>query len=372
MNQNKKAFIISLWSWIWFFFLFFLTNGFWFWKEMIREKYQILWVLIFIFLLLWGFLWNTKDKNTILLKKFIILCEIYFVLLIFLQPTINLSQLEFLILYIASVGLVHEFITKRYQKIKKYFLTSCYWIIVFFMISVAILVPWKQIFNEQAFIDQQNYLLITHFDWTLSSRYTKIRLKNNEKEQFINLEPKVQIFLLKNNTDYELLFSSQENSENNYLLIQDKNGEIIKILTQSQINFSTTKSNIIIHTKTGIVKKFNNKKTIDSELNNIKSFYHEVKKSSVIKNLPLRYQKNTKIQEISISYTNFLAKIFPFWYMKNKKIMQTYLPYLENNIEKINLQNEKLNIKSNIELWKWKTNFVKNIESFWMKFFREN
>gem|GEM_PF-2011546 len=38
--------------------------------------------------------------------------------------------------------------------------------------------------------------------------------------------------------------------------------------------------------------------------------------------------------------------------MKNKKIMQTYLPYLENNIEKINLQNEKLNIKSNIELWK--------------------
>jgi hypothetical protein len=32
------------------------------------------------------------------------------------------------------------------------------------MISIAILVPWKEAFNEEAFIDQQNYLLITHFD----------------------------------------------------------------------------------------------------------------------------------------------------------------------------------------------------------------
>jgi hypothetical protein len=71
-------------------------------------------------------LWNTKDKNTILLKKFIIFCEIYFFLLIFIQPTINLSQSEFFILYLASVGLVHEFITRRHERFKKYLLSFCY------------------------------------------------------------------------------------------------------------------------------------------------------------------------------------------------------------------------------------------------------
>lgn len=370
MNQNTKTFIISLWSWIWFFFLFFLTNGFWFWKEIIRENYQILWILIFIFWLLGGFLWNTKDKNTILLKKFIIFCEFYFFLLIFIQPTINLSQSEFFILYLASVGLVHEFITRRHERFKKYLLSFCYWIIFFFMISIAILVPWKEAFNEEAFINQQNYLLITHFDWTLSSQYTKICLKTKEKEQIIDLEPKIQKFILENNTDYELLFSTQENNSNNYLIIQDKNGEIIKIWTQSKINFSTSTSNnkIIINTQTWIITNFSKKNEINSELNSLRSSFEEIKKISAINNLPLWYQKNKNLQNRSISYTNFLWKIFPFWYEKNRKIMQTYLPYLENNItKKSKWKNKKFNIKSNVELWKSKTNLIKEYWRFFNK-----
>lgn len=371
MDQNIKIFVISLWSWIWLFFLFLLTDGFWSWKEIIREQYQILWILIWIFWLLGGLLRNMKDKNTKILKNIIIRCEIYFLLLIFIQPSINLSQGEFFILYLASTGLVYEFITVRYQKRKKYFFTVCYGLIFIFLVSIAIFMPWRKSFNKQNFINHQEYLLMTYFDWTLSPQYTKITLYSEKTAKNITLQPFYQSFTLEKNTEYTLWFSAQEEENTNYLILQDPSWNILKIWSQSQVHFSTSWNILYIHQQRGNIEMFPiTTFSLLSELSGFQTLYKNNEKNFILNHLPLRFQKNKKIQKWSINYTFFLAKIFPFWYEENEEILQDYLPYLEldTQIKKYwNVENSI--IRESSKIWRGKISWLKKYQEYLLDFF---
>lgn len=115
----------------------------------------MVWILFGIFWLLGGALWETTDQNTKFFKKLLIIAEVYLFLLIFVQPGINLSWLEFLVLYGAGYGIVHEVMTFRAQKWQTVFFSSCYAVIVALMVSIAALMWWRQPFDEEQFIAQQ-------------------------------------------------------------------------------------------------------------------------------------------------------------------------------------------------------------------------
>jgi len=65
------------------------------------------------------------------------------------------KRLEFLVLYGAGYGIVHEVMTFRAQKWQTVFFSSCYGVIVALMVSIAALMWWRQPFDEQQFIMQQ-------------------------------------------------------------------------------------------------------------------------------------------------------------------------------------------------------------------------
>lgn len=370
MNYNLTPFLISIWSGIWFFFLFFLTDGLWLGRETTLSEHTILWIIIWI---LWILIWitrNAKDKNTQFLTKITICIEVYLFLLIFLQPTINLSQTEFLVLYLASIGLVHEFLTVRYKKRQKYLFTTCYGLIFLFMISIAIFMQWRVPFDEQNFIDHQNYILTTHFNEKLSPRYTKILLINNNKKQNIPIQPVFQMYSLDKNTEYQLIFSTQDYEKENFITIQDPEWNLLKIPSQSQLNFSTSEQKIKIHHQIWKIKKISYQDTNFPELLPLQTTYKWLKKSFALKTIPSRLAHNPKFLKRSIKYTSFLSKFFPFWYQEYTNNIKTYLPYLEIKHKEIMSWSIKFDLQDNISLWTKKTEWTEKYLQYTKDFFK--
>lgn len=336
-------------------FIDFLSEHFLIWSGMI-----ILWLLI-------GAVWNTKDKNTILLKKSIIILEIYFFLLIFLKPTLHLSHLEFFVGYSAMIGLVYESTFPRFETRKKRVFTIFYTIIIVFLISVEILVPYRIKYNEESFINQQEYRLISVIQEEFLHSFTQIKLLSiwNKKEQNIPFQNWTQYFLLDKDTDYTLSFSTKNNSSTSYLLLQSPYNEYIQIFPQSQISFSTKKSEPFLwKNQQWSINYFSSWVTLPEEIQQFNWILLETKKRNILKNLPNRLLNNHKLQKISIQYTFLLAKVFPFWYQNNAKILKSYLPYLKKDTI-IEHKDNILEIKTNNKLLYQTTKFwYKNIE--WM------
>ena len=365
-----KPFLISIASLCGIFLFLVVSNGLGFGMEALFGEHLVVWILFGIFWLLGGALWETTDQNTKFFKKLLIIAEVYLFLLIFVQPGINLSWLEFLVLYGAGYGIVYEVMTFRAQKWQTVFFSSCYGVIVALMVSIAALMWWRQPFDEEQFITQQWSFLFTVFDGTLVPSYTTILLKSPMSEKVISASTKSQTFLLDKNTDYLLQFASQQEEEHNFIVLQDQEGNLIKVGPQSQLRFSTHASNFSLQEQKGRVAFFGTGELLPPELMEFRDRYQAREKAAALALLPAGLKSNPTFQRWSIRFTSSLAKVFPFWYGENAKYIESYLPYL--GLSATQKQHGKVDysiLKSTWKLWTEKANHKEKYREYFKKLF---
>ena len=85
-------------------------------------------------------------------------------------------------------------------------------------------------------------------------------------EKVISASTKSQTFLLDKNTDYLLQFASQQEEEHNFIVLQDQEGNLIKVGPQSQLRFSTHASNFSLQEQKGRVAFFGTGELLPPEL----------------------------------------------------------------------------------------------------------
>ncbi len=158
--------------------------------------------------------------------------------------------------------------------------------------------------------------------------YTTILLKSPMSEKVISASTKSQTFLLDKNTDYLLQFASQQEEEHNFIVLQDQEGNLIKVGPQSQLSFSTHASNFSLQEQKGRVAFFGTGELLPPELMEFRDRYQARQKAAALALLPAGLKSNPTFQRWSIRFTSSLAKVFPFWYEGNAKYIQSYLPYL--------------------------------------------
>ncbi len=359
MNLQSKPFIISLlieglialvfWQswWLWF------NNDTIFWNHIIER------ILISIIRPIIWLTRNSKEKNTKLLKKWLIILEIYLFLLIFIQDWSNLNKREFSILFITILLILKETIYKRHKKRQTIFLISIYTIISCIIICTWMLMWYRNPININSIIDTKNYYLITNFSGEISNT-NNITLKNDFFNQNINTtEWKTNYNLIKN-MDYTIEFSSNVNDENNYIIIQDQLWNILKIPPQTSISFSTKNKQIRYIDNNRRCSYYSISEKFPTELEEYKTTYNDTLKNDILGTLPSMLRDNSKLQKISTNYTRLLWTIFPFRYHKNVNILNEYIPYFNldwkkeyesvNNWYSILRENEKIWLK-NINWW---------------------
>lgn len=325
-----------LFSLSWFFIRLWSLAGFllvlqmYFWKEGgIQTFFSEHFLLGSFILLLWiflNFIRNHKDIYLQKLKTILLVLEIYLLLLVFLETSLPFSQREFLVFYLVSVGLVYEIFHPRYEKWKKISVPLFYSIILCFLGSVALFIPYRQAFDKTTFKAQEPYLLYRFFSKDFSP-YHHILLYQWDSSLPLSLWKDTT--LLEKGYDYRLLFSAQERNEESFLLLESPLGEYLQIFPQSQVNFSTKTSSLFLEQKQGKVSYFSPKDSLPESLLQLRKNAIKKEKEAALGLLPVWIKSNPKFQERSFSYTQFVAKIFPFWYQKNAEIAQSFSPYFD-------------------------------------------
>lgn len=360
MFLSFRWFFISLWGLV----AFFLLLEMYFWNEGGIQTFFSEQLLLGSFIVLsWIFLtfiWNNKDIRTQGLKKFLLIIEIYLFLLIFLQPTLPLSAVEFLVAYLTTVGLVYEMLFPRYERWKKITLTSFYVFLLLFLISICLFVPYRQGFDENTFYNQEEYTLFSFF--SSPSYYDTVQFSVGIPPVSLPLwEAKTT---LEREKKYHLLFSSQKLSPDRFFVLESPQGEYLLILPQSQVSFATEKNHISLLKQEGNVHYFGFEASIPEDILELKTSYWERKKKYALSLLPLRIQSNPKFQKLSFTYTQFLWRIFPFWYEENAEIAQTFLPYFHFS----SIKNTKKFVSDEVHLKNWLqvgTKKTAGIKKYW-------
>lgn len=372
MNITNKPFLISIGIEIGVIILLRITKGLWQESEIIFSNHLIKWILIAIIRPLIGLLRNTKEKNSQFLKKVVIALEIYLFLLIFLQPWTNFSQGEFLIFYLCLVGITNETLSPNIKKRKSKSLIIFYTIVSVFMISIALFMRYREPINKNEIINQKEYQLIIKISPDLNTYYTKIYLTEKWKARLISIPIGIQKILLEKNTEYQIEFFSQDQNKNSRILIQDPEGNLIQIFSQTAIQFSTNKNKItFIDSQNKAL--FYEKETTQNpeEITSFQKNYQEDIKWEILKKIPSRGRKNEKFQKRSLQYTNFLAKFLPFQYKKNAEYAKEYSTYYQlsqkNEYEKV--ENQIDLIKNNTKIWSEKINSRNKYKEYFKNLF---
>ena len=371
MKSQYKPFLISILCEIIFALFFYSTNGLWYNFETIFFNHIFEWVFIAI---IRPFIWlirNTKEKNTKYLKITLIIIEIYLFLLIFVQDWSNLSKREFFILYLSILWLIKESIYKRFKKRQTIFFTSFYSIVVSIIICIWCLMRYREDFDIQDIINQQEYLFITHFDWTLNKKYSSITLSNEKYTE--NIDPTIsnKRISIKKNKDYILTFSTQNVKESNYIIIQDQLGNLLQVLPQTSINFSTNKTQIQFRDNERKTKYYAINTEFPENLNYYKTNYEESIKKIILLKLPPMLRNNSKFQKITYKFTKYLSNLLPFWYKNNWIIADKYYSYLTIQEEKNYnwISNKYKLLKENENIWIENINGLSKYKEYIKNFF---
>lgn len=367
----KTPFIISLLSSGIITLFLGLTQRFWLESKIIFTQHYIKWILILIFWVILGFIWKSKNKNTQILKKIFLIVEIYLFLLIFIQSESNFSQGEFLIFYLSGMWIYYETFYPRTEKRKKIFLMSCYGIINLFFLSIALFIQWKKPFDEQKFLNQQNYSLYLISNETPYKNYYTINLKNSLASESLQLLSWIQQKTLDKNSEFTLLFSSLKNNLEQKVLIKDPSWNLLEIFPQSEISFSTYDTTLIYKKQWWKIKWYPQESIFPKKFKNFQKNYKKLKKNFALSQLPVRFRSNTKLQKISRIYTERLWKIFPFWYKNALENFQTFLPYLSFSwVSKNYNQTNILKIlRSTTKIWEEKINKWNKYREYFKKLF---
>lgn len=371
MYLLKTPFIISLWSYGILALILRLTEGFWLESEIIFAQHSIKWILISVFWLILGVIWKRKDENTQTLKKILLIIEIYLFLLIFIQSGSNFSQGEFLIFYLSGVWITYEALYPRTEKRKRIFLMSCYGIINLFLLSIALFMPWRNGFSQQDFVNQQDYSLYIISNTPPQKNFYTISLKTPSSFETFQLLSWIQQKTLDKNSDFSLLFSSLTYNPEEKLLIQDPNWNLLEIFPQSEISFSTYNTTLTYKKQWWKVEWHPQKRLFPPKLKIFQNNYQALKRNFAVSQLPVPFQSNSKLQQISWTYTERLWKIFPFRYGNSLKNYKTFLPYLNLSwSEKKYFKTHTLQIiHSTTKIWEEKTNGWKKYQEYFKKLF---
>lgn len=328
MHYFKNSFFISLGSAIWIAFVLWITQGFWLDNELIFAEHSLKWILISVFwLFLWA-IWSTKETNTQWLKKILIVIEIYLFLLIFIQSGSNFSQGEFLLLYLSGVGICYEALYPRWEKWKKWVLVTIYSLVIFFIISIATLVHWRNPLDEQEFTKQQNYYLYLLVEDIPPHRSYSISLDENSSIKHFQLNTWIQKHLLDKDSTFSLLFSSYLSTWNQRLLIQDPSWNLLALFPQSKLTFSTFGNHLTYTTQWGKTERYDKDEVFSGSFSSFQKNYQELKEHFVHSKFPSWFISNPKLQVLSWHFTQGLWKVFPFRYGNEAKNSITFLPYL--------------------------------------------
>jgi len=335
MNKLSKPFYISiLLEWL---IAIILRQTQWLWyNNEIFLNHIIERILIAI---IWPIIWitrNSKEKNTILLKKWLIIVEIYLFLLIFVQDWINLNKREFFILYLSVLLIIKETIYKREKKRQTTFFIVIYSIISFTIICTWLLMWYRKPIDMNNIINSKNYYLTTIFEDNITNRNNQnnIVLKNEYFEKNISIINWKTNYDIIKNMDYSLEFSSKTNSNSNYIIIQDQLWNILKIPPQTSITFSTKNQQIKYIDNTRNCEYYSIYNTLPEELEEFQLNYKEQLKEDILNTLPSMLRNNSKLQKISTTYTKILWTIFPFRYKENINILNNYVNYFDLNDKK--------------------------------------
>ncbi len=371
MYLLQNPFIISLLSGGGIALILWLTQGFWLDSEMIFAQQSIKWILISVFWLILGVIWKSKDKNTQILKKILLIVEIYLFLLIFIQSGSNFSQGEFMIFYLSGVWITYEALYPRTEKRKRIFLMSCYGSINLFLLSIALFMQWRSPFDEQEFFNQQKYSLYLISNDTPYKNYYTINLKSSSASESLQLLSWMQQKTLDKNSDFSLLFSSLNYNPDQKILIQDPSWNLLEIFPQSEISFSTHTPLLIYEKQWGKIEWYAQEKNFPPKFGKFQQNYQESKKTFALTQLPPRFRSNPKLQQISWIYTNRLWKIFPFRYGYSLENFQTFLPYLSFSwvSKNYNKTNTLEVLRSTSKIWEEKTNGWKQYREYFKKLF---
>ena len=357
MKSQYKPFFICLLSELFIALIFRQSQWLGFNNELFLNHIIERIIIAIIFPIIW-LVWNNKEKNTKYLKIWLIIIEIYLFLVIFVQDWSNFNKREFFILYITILLIIKESLYKRPKKRQKNFLLTIYFIIASIIISIWTLMRYREPINMKNIIEWMNYKLTTNLDERIKDYYTSITLKNDYYSKKISILSWKNNYDIIKNIDYTLTFSSKTSDKNDYIIIQDQLWNIIKIPPQSLINFSTKNQQIQFIDNNRNTEYYSINSNFPEELEEYKEEYNTILKNEILKFLPNMLRNNPKLQRISVNYTRFLWKIFPFRYKDNVKIVEEYIPYFSLEEYKEEYKWESL---------KKKYSLIKDYESIWIK-----
>ena len=368
MKSNYKTFFICLLSELLIALIFRQSNWLWFNNEIFLNHIIERILITIIYPIIW-LIWENKEKNTKYLKISLIIIEIYLFLLIFVQDWSNFNNREFLILYITILLIIKETFYKRPQKRQTFFLLSIYFIISSTIIGIWFLMRYREPIDMESIFNSIDYKLTTNFNDKIKDYYTSISLKNDFYSKNISILSWKNNYNIIKNMDYTLTFSSKKNDKNDYIIIQDQLWNILKIYPQSLIKFSTKNKQIQFIDYNRKSEYYSINSEFPEELNDYKLEHNNKIKEYILSFLPSMLRNNPKLQKISVYYTKFIWKIFPFRYKENVKILEEYIPYFSLNEQKEEYRWESLKkkfsiIKNNWNIWEKNTNWRNNYRIF--------
>lgn len=330
------------------------------------ENHWFILTFFTFFHLLLIFIRYTKDENSKKLKIWLLMIQIYLFLLITLKPFLNFTSIEFLIFYLSCIGCFQSAQIKQLQ-IKK--IATCFrWIIAILMISISLLMIRRSPLDIPSLKNTIPYQMIIP-SWSQNKNYPdKITLTNNSTSQTYLLDEQNSPIILLKWKLYHLIYQSMNQEPDNWILIMDPEGNLLKIPSQTELNFSTKESILDFKTLYGktdfIPISWNSNIILISDL---QTNYQNSLNKQIRTTLPPLYKENNKFLYLSYQYTHILSKIFPF-YNKNRIIAQEYNTYLnfKRSTWKSSWFINRKEIENNWKNWREKTEILKKINT---KFF---
>lgn len=329
--MKRKNFILSLFFIPLLLFLFSLIG-----EEFSFQSNPILRIGIVFIRILLSSIRNTQDAKTQILKYFLLFFEIYFFLLLLIKPFLILSWTEFFFLYSAVFWLAKESFVSRKEKWKKWLISFVLGSCIFFFLANAILIPYRKTFDEEAFINQENYQLFAFFSHPQDLISSEISIQSNWNTLKIPLKKQISPLLLEKNTEYNIQFISQNTDKDTFLLLQSPERHYLQIFPQSKLSFSTQNTWFFIKNEEGNILFYQWNKLPPFLVDEYQHFLNK-KREAQKKLLPQWIFSSPFFQKRSLDYTFFLWKLFPLWYKQYADNAQIFLPLFSNDQQKKNL-----------------------------------
>lgn len=349
----------SLLCFIWGFYTIYEHQGI---RSQTFQEYQ--YSIITIIFLRWflTLIRDTTEQTTKWLKKLLIMIVMYLLTVIFIKPSFNFSQAEFLIFYISVVWTIYS-ANSIYPQTKKIWI-GIWGGVIGIMLIHNFLFIFRNTPDFLYFYDTIPYTVYNlssvedlHYPDTLS-----IISPNTTKT--IPLKTNHTIALDKNQT-YVLNYHSQSGYTDNIIVIQTPSWHILEIFPMSSIKLTTESQTPTWEVKYWQIREIK----LDSRPSNefietLQNKYLKWQKNFIMSYLPPAFQSSENLQFLASRYSTWISNNIPFYhtYKKNIEIYKNYIvanyknPFPKSWIE-------RSSIKKHQKIWREKTDTLHKLRT---------